>query len=131
MPSSGEEFLARAGISKEECHAITKSMTGSNDIFPVYYQIMQSYTMQGGAVVVQFREKPIDLEIHETAMEIHKAYVLPITCKQSELFYIYVTPYGGRRVLRKNSVLLKPLKKPPSETLQFSLLRALNVLPKK
>jgi hypothetical protein len=52
--------------------------------------------MQGGGVMVQFREEPIDLEIHEKAMKIHKAYVLPITGKQSEPFYVYVVPYGGR-----------------------------------
>ena len=96
MPPSGEDFLARVGISKEECVVITKTLTGSNDTFPVHYQGMQSYTMQGGGVVVQFREEPIDLEIHEKAMKIHKAYVLPITCKQTEPCYVYVTPYGGR-----------------------------------
>lgn len=52
--------------------------------------------MQGGGVVVQFREEPIDLEIHEKAMKIHKAYVHPITCKQSEPFYVYTAPYAGR-----------------------------------
>jgi hypothetical protein len=95
MLPTGDEFLARAGISKEECHAITKSLTGSNDVHPVRFQGMQSYTMQGGAVVVQFRKEPMELETHETAMKIHKRYVLPITCKQTEPFYAYVAPYGG------------------------------------
>lgn len=96
MPPSGEEYLARVGISKEECHAIAKSLTGSTDVFPVRFQGMQSYTMQGGAVVVQIRKEPMELETLERAMKIHHTYVLPITCKQIEPFYVYVAPYGGR-----------------------------------
>jgi Phosphotransferase enzyme family len=95
MPGPGEAFLTRVGISKDECIAIAKSLTASEDIFPVYFQGMQSYTMQGGSVVVQFRREPIDLDIHDKAMAIHGAYVPPITCKQTEPFYVYVTPYGG------------------------------------
>ena len=96
MPPTGEEYLARVGISKEECHTIAKSLTGSTDVFPVRFQGYNSYTIQGGAVVVQIRKEPLELETLERAMKIHKPYVLPITCRQTEPFYVYVTPYGGR-----------------------------------
>jgi hypothetical protein len=81
MPPSGDEYLAHVGISKEECHTIAKSLTGSTHVFPVRFQGMQSYTMQGGAVVVQIRKEPLELETLERAMKIHQTYVLPITCK--------------------------------------------------
>jgi hypothetical protein len=96
MLPTGEEYLARVGISKEECHAIAKSLTGSTDVFPVRFQGFNSYTIQGGAVVVQIRMEPLELETLERAMKIHKTYVLQTTCKQTEPFYVYVTPYGGR-----------------------------------
>jgi len=94
MLPTAEEYLARVGISKEECHAIAKSLTGSTDVFPVRYQGFNSYTIQGGAVVVQIRKEPLELETLERAM--NKPYVLQTTCKQTEPFYVYVTPYGGR-----------------------------------
>jgi len=74
----------------------SKIVTGSNDVFAVRFQGMQSYTMQGGSTIVQFRHEPFELAMHEKAMTIHKGYVLPMTCKQTTPFYVYVFLYGGR-----------------------------------
>ena len=94
--SPGERFLVRAGISKEECHVIAKSVTASDEVFPTPLQGGNSYSVRSGNTVVQFHAEPFDLPIHDKAMEIHgNKYVLPITCKQSQPFYVYTTPYGG------------------------------------
>jgi hypothetical protein len=94
MPSPGEQFLARAGISKEECHVIAKSLAASDDISPVRQQGGLSYTVRGGDVIVQFRAAPIDLRAHAKAMEIHRTkYVLPVMCKQSAPFSSILSPY--------------------------------------
>jgi hypothetical protein len=102
MECPGEKFLARAGISKEDCRSIAKSLTGSSDIATVPLQGGRSYTVQGGHIVVQFRSDPIDLRIHEQATKIHGTKcILPITCQQSAPFCVYTSPYGGRSCCAK------------------------------
>jgi hypothetical protein len=56
-----------------------------------------SYTLRGGKLVVQFRSAEVDLRVHNKAMEIHGSeYVPPITCIQSDPFYVYTSPYRGK-----------------------------------
>ena len=76
--SPGERFLVRAGIAKEECHAIAKSLTASDKVCPTPLQGGNSYSVRGGNTVVQFRAEPFDLRVHDKAMEIYGTkYVRP------------------------------------------------------
>ena|SRR5947207_1640318 len=100
--SPEEEFLAKAGLSKRECHGIAKYLTGSNDISAVPLQGGRSYTVRGGDIVVQFRSEPLDLSVHEKAAKIYGTrYVLPIMCRQVSSFYVYTSPYGGKSCCAK------------------------------
>jgi hypothetical protein len=96
-PSPESGVLSKSGISKEGCHVIAKSMSPSNDVIPTAVQGANSYTVRAGELVVQFRSAEVDLRVHNKAMEIHgSAYVPPITCIQSDPFYVYTSPYRGK-----------------------------------
>jgi hypothetical protein len=93
----GSRFLSKSGISREVCHTIAKSLSLADHVSPTPVQGTNSYTLRGGKLVVQFRSVPVDLRIHNKAMEVHGSrYVPPITCMQSEPFYVYTSPYRGK-----------------------------------
>lgn len=96
-PRPVSRFLSKSGISKEECDVIAKSLSSSIHVVPTAVQGANSYTVQGGELVVQFRSAEVDLRVHNKAMEIHgSAYVPPITYVQSDPFYVYTSPYRGK-----------------------------------
>ena len=56
-----------------------------------------SYTLRGGELIIRFRSVEVDLRVHDKATEIHGSeYVPPITCIQSDPFYVYTSPYRGK-----------------------------------
>jgi hypothetical protein len=64
MPPTGEEVLARAGISEDKCHAIAKS-AGSIDVFPVECRAIRCKAAVSWS---NFGWRPW-LETHEQAMK--------------------------------------------------------------
>ena len=94
--SPGELFLTNAGISKEDCFRLARSLgEGPDPLIPTPLQGGNSYTLHSGDIVVQFRAQPLDLEVLTKAREIHGTkYVFPMECVQSKPFYVYITRYG-------------------------------------
>jgi hypothetical protein len=95
MYGPGEAFLPRIGVSKDECIDIAKRLADTEDILPVRWQGFNSFTLRGRDLIVQFRERPMELDIYQEAMEIHKGFVPSISCKQTSPYYIYIFEYGG------------------------------------
>ena len=94
----GEKFLARFAMSREECHAVAKSLSSSDNITTLAVQGANSYSVRAGQeLVVQFRTEPVDLRVQEQAMMIHGSkYIVPITLQQSQPVYVYSCPYRGK-----------------------------------
>jgi hypothetical protein len=122
------DIFTRIGVSKEEYHAIAAFLTGSKNVLRLPFQGMQSYTVQYENVVVQFREELLDLNLYNKAMEIHKNFVLPITCKQTEPFTFMSLHMVVDHVVHVNSETTWMPNEKPSKTSRFSLLRAVNTL---
>jgi hypothetical protein len=97
LKSPGDIFLDRAGISKEECFRIARSLSPEPDLIkPTAVQGGQSYNLQSGETIIQFRAKALEIGVLDKAREIFgNKYVLPVHCVQSEPFYVYTSPYGG------------------------------------
>ena len=91
-------FLSKSNKSREECYAIAKSLSSSNDDMPMAIQGVNSYILRGGELVVQFRFTEVDFSVHNKAMETHGSKYVPlITCIQSKSFYVYTSLYHGKR----------------------------------
>jgi hypothetical protein len=70
--------------------------SGPDLIKPTAVQGGQSYNLQSGETIIQFRAKPLETHVLNKAREIFgNRYVLPIHCVQSEPFYVYTSQYGS------------------------------------
>jgi hypothetical protein len=94
----GSRFLAGFPWSREKCHEVASSLSGSNDIVPLPVQGGNSYTVRGNTVVIQFRVKPENLAIIDEATSIFGArFVPPVVLRVSQDgIYVYSSPYLGQ-----------------------------------